>query len=84
MASGREIHPDDLPVELREALPQEGGDDWLGALRHWAARRLASGDNALLDDALPEFERTLIDVAWRRPVAAARTPPACSAGDATR
>ena len=63
MASGREIHPDDLPVELREALPQEGGDDWLGALRHWAARRLASGDGALLDDALPEFERTLIDVA---------------------
>ncbi len=63
MASGREIHPDDLPVELRETVPQGAGDDWLAALRHWAARRLASGDGALLDDALPEFERTLIDVA---------------------
>ena len=63
MASGREIHADDLPIELRETVPQGGGDDWLAALRHWAARRLASGDGALLDDALPEFERTLIDVA---------------------
>ena len=63
MASGRDIHVDDLPVELREAAPQQVGEDWIAALRHWAARRLASGDGALLDDALPAFERVLIDAA---------------------
>ncbi len=63
MASGREIHPDDLPIELQASAAQRVDEDWLAALRHWAARRLANGDGALLNDALPEFERTLIDVA---------------------
>jgi len=63
MASGREVHVDDLPLELREDAPEGEGEDWLAALRHWASHRLASGENALLEDALPEFERVLIDVA---------------------
>jgi two-component system nitrogen regulation response regulator GlnG len=63
MASGREVHVDDLPLELRENAPVGEGEDWLAALRHWASHRLASGENALLEDALPEFERVLIDVA---------------------
>jgi two-component system nitrogen regulation response regulator GlnG len=63
MASGREIHPDDLPVELRSDAGENEGHDWLTALRSWAAQRLAEGDGALLDDALPEFERALIETA---------------------
>jgi len=63
MASGREVHVDDLPLELRENAPDGEGEDWLAALRHWASHRLASGESALLEDALPEFERVLIDVA---------------------
>ena len=66
MASGREIHPDDLPLELREAAPGQEGIDWAVALRQWASQRLASGDERLLEDALPEFERVLIDVALAR------------------
>jgi two-component system nitrogen regulation response regulator GlnG len=63
MASGRDVHVDDLPLELRDNAPESEGEDWLAALRHWAAHRLASGEDALLEDALPEFERVLIDVA---------------------
>ena len=32
-------------------------------LRRWAQRRLARGETGLLEDAVPVFERTLIDVA---------------------
>ncbi len=63
MASGRDVHVDDLPPELRDNTPESEGEDWLAALRHWASHRLASGEDALLEDALPEFERVLIDVA---------------------
>jgi two-component system nitrogen regulation response regulator GlnG len=34
--------------------------DWAQALAIWAQARLAAGETALLDDATPEFERTLI------------------------
>ena len=63
MATGRDVHVDDLPPELRDNTPESKGEDWLAALRHWASHRLASGEDALLEDALPEFERVLIDVA---------------------
>ncbi len=64
MASGREVHLDDLPPELREVTPGAGrSDDWRDALRGWARKTLDHGDSALLDDALPAFERTLIEVA---------------------
>jgi two-component system nitrogen regulation response regulator GlnG len=63
MASGREIHVDDLPPELREHAPDGDGEAWLAALRLWAAQRLAGGAGGLLEEALPEFERVLIDAA---------------------
>ena len=66
MASGREIHVDDLPPELREHAPAGAGETWLAALRLWAAQRLAGGAAGLLDEALPEFERVLIDAALAR------------------
>jgi two-component system nitrogen regulation response regulator GlnG len=66
MASGREIHVDDLPQELREHAPEGAGEAWLAALRLWAAQRLAGGAAGLLEEALPEFERVLIDAALAR------------------
>jgi len=66
MASGREIHVDDLPPELREHAPDGDGEAWLAALRLWAAQRLAGGAGGLLEEALPEFERVLIDAALAR------------------
>jgi two-component system, NtrC family, nitrogen regulation response regulator GlnG len=65
MASGNEIHPDDLPPELR-AGPEpagEGGAGWEEELRRWADRRLAIGDDGLLLEAVPRFERILLEVA---------------------
>lgn len=66
MASGRELHIEDLPSELREQKPQldhNDGSDWERALRSWASQTLSSGSVSLLDVALPNFERVLIQVA---------------------
>ena len=68
MASGNEIHLDDLPPELRGAGGKVGDimDDWEASLRRWAERRLGSDDGALLDDAMPKFETVLIKCALGR------------------
>ncbi len=64
MAPGRQIHADDLPPEIRGAArePTPAGA-WEQALRQWAAQRLHAGGMRLLDEALPLFERTLIQLA---------------------
>ncbi|MBK7541887.1 MAG: nitrogen regulation protein NR(I) [Candidatus Competibacteraceae bacterium] len=65
MASGREIHLEDLPVELRERTPgtEGNGPDWETALRLWASQSLGRGEQSLLETALPSFERVLIRAA---------------------
>ena len=67
MAPGQEILPEDLPPELTGAKTSVttggGSGDWQGQLRAWAARQLAAGSGRLLDDALPAFEKILIDAA---------------------
>ncbi|CDH47072.1 MAG: nitrogen regulation protein NR(I) [Candidatus Competibacteraceae bacterium] len=65
MASGREIHLEDLPMELRERSPaaNDGGHNWETALRLWASQSLGRGEQSLLETALPSFERVLIQVA---------------------
>jgi two-component system nitrogen regulation response regulator GlnG len=65
MASGREIHLEDLPPELQrsddESVPV--GGDWRTALRSWVRSSLASGKLGLLDTAMPEFETIMIQTA---------------------
>jgi len=65
MASGREIHLEDLPGELRErsSPTASNGPDWETALRTWVGQTLARGEHNLLETALPTFERILIQVA---------------------
>ncbi|MCW8908772.1 MAG: nitrogen regulation protein NR(I) [Sedimenticola sp.] len=64
MASSQEIHVKDLPPELLEAEePPEQGDDWRQSLRRWARRRLQQGQDGLLDEATPAFERIMIESA---------------------
>ena len=65
MASGRDIHLEDLPVDLRERTPDTGGNgpEWEAALRQWASQNLARGGRNLLESALPNFERVLIRAA---------------------
>jgi two-component system nitrogen regulation response regulator GlnG len=65
MASGPEIHPSDLPPELRRQA-QPGGLEaagWETALQAWASQRLGAGETALLETALPAFESILIETA---------------------
>jgi len=67
MASGREIHFEDLPPELTNVTIKESssGEDWESALRSWADKTLGSGENDLLSVATPNFERILIETALK-------------------
>jgi len=66
MASGREIHLDDLPPELRsEEASATTSDDWGEALEKWAEQQLLRGREQLLEGATPRFERILISTALR-------------------
>ncbi len=66
MASGREVHVDDLPPELlnqpADATPVH---NWEQALRHWADHALTRGQTGLLDEAVPAFERIMIETALK-------------------
>jgi two-component system nitrogen regulation response regulator GlnG len=67
MASGREVHVNDLPPELlsqsREAVT--GGGEWQDNLRRWADQELGLGKHDLLDTAVPIFERIMIEIALK-------------------
>lgn len=66
MASGHEIHKDDLPPELKNSLPTESTEgDWQPALKRWADQQLAHGAINLLDIALPAFEKIMIEIALK-------------------
>jgi len=68
MAPGKEIRLDDLPVEMHQAQnagsPQDEG--WEAALKIWADKQLVNGEECLLKEALPAFERIMIEVALAR------------------
>ena len=68
MASGQEIRVDDLPVELKQSTntSESSSGNWESILRDWANRQFADGRDALLDEALPNFERTMIEAALAR------------------
>ncbi|ABM61990.1 nitrogen regulation protein NR(I) [Halorhodospira halophila] len=73
MASGQEIVPEDLPADLRRGSPggspggtDSGSGDWEAVLARWAEQALDGGEDHLLDDALPRFERVLIRAALSR------------------
>jgi two-component system, NtrC family, nitrogen regulation response regulator GlnG len=66
MASGREVHLDDLPPELREQPESTAAVGWEQALAQWADQALARGEQALLDKATPAFERIMIRAALKR------------------
>ena len=75
MASGTEIHIKDLPGDLGQQIGMEGGDDhgggqrvqdWQSALGLWARKQLQQGGEAILDQAVPIFETTLINAALQQ------------------
>jgi two-component system nitrogen regulation response regulator GlnG len=61
LAAGREITRADIPGDLGGGADRAAAtSSWSQALAGWAQARLAAGGAPLLEDAMPEFERTLI------------------------
>ena len=66
MAAGREVLLTDLPPELQAADTETGASvpaDWQLMLRRWAERELKLGHTDILRQALPAFERSMIETA---------------------
>jgi two-component system nitrogen regulation response regulator GlnG len=65
MASGKEILIDDLPNELAEnkIIEHKESSSWQSALRDWINGELAQGSNHILDNALPQFEKIMLECA---------------------
>ena len=71
MATADEVMIEDLPPELQESVPEQGptGVDWERALGTWASQRLAllnPGEPGVLTEALPKFERIMIQAALKQ------------------
>lgn len=68
MASGREIHVADLPPELLDQAESENdatGQTWQEGLKNWAEQELKRGKKGVLDRAVPEFEKIMIETALK-------------------
>jgi len=64
MASGRDIHVDDLPPELHGSSDSEKSfSDWEAGLFSWISANISNGETDLLKEALPRFERIMIEAA---------------------
>lgn len=65
MASGQEIKPADFPPELSALKETSKGNerenDWTALLSNWADQQLQAGNNNILDHALIDFERVLLN-----------------------
>jgi two-component system nitrogen regulation response regulator GlnG len=71
MATAQEVMIEDLPPELLQEKPNQSiaGIDWERALRSWARDRLSyleQGDAGILHEALPRFERIMIQEALKQ------------------
>ena len=71
MATAQEVMVQDLPPELLDATPAERAQtvDWERALAGWASQQLASkgpDEPGVLNDALPKFERIMIQQALKQ------------------
>lgn len=69
MASGQEVFIDDLPPEITNEQPvklnNNGAElgDWRSQLKTWTAQQLASGQSDILAEAMPDFERIMLQTA---------------------
>jgi two-component system nitrogen regulation response regulator GlnG len=70
MATGREVHIEDLPPEfLGKEKNDDTGENWERTLRNWSSHKLSqakAGEPGLLSEALPRFEKILIECALRQ------------------
>lgn len=68
MASGKTIRMEDLPRDIRETsdVTLEAGVNWQSKLAHWADQELEKGEAEILQNAMPQFERVLIEAAMKK------------------
>ncbi len=67
MASGNEVHVQDLPAEmLKDEMSEAETLDWQRLLSAWADRKLSAGEQGISDQASPLFEAVLIKAAMRK------------------
>jgi len=63
-APGAVIAAEDIPADLGGTRQsKQAAQEWTRSLAAWAEAQMGDGDQALLDTALPEFEKTLIEIA---------------------
>lgn len=70
MAAGREIHTSDLPPELKKEQEEQAttaseNNNWAQSLRLWAEQALNNGQPEILTEAIPTFERAMIETALK-------------------
>ena len=65
MASSREVHLADLPLEFSAQEASSGSGNWTVGLQEWADQQLSLGNTGILDQATPMFERTMIAIALK-------------------
>jgi two-component system nitrogen regulation response regulator GlnG len=66
-APGSVISAQDIPGDLGGSQArQQGVSEWTRVLAAWAEGQISSGEQPLLDTALPEFEKTLIEIAMAK------------------
>ncbi len=67
MAPAQEIRVADLPPELSGSTASQFGDsDWESMLKLWVEGCLARGETGVVEQALPRFERILIEAALKQ------------------
>lgn len=66
MSSGQTITISDLPPELKSGSVQDADtQDWQNALRRWVDYRITNGEPGILKEAIPGFERIMIETALK-------------------
>ncbi|MEC7158292.1 MAG: nitrogen regulation protein NR(I) [Pseudomonadota bacterium] len=66
MAAGREVLLSDLPPEIRPdnaELVEQNFGNWKSGLKTWDEKELREGNKNILSKAVPDFEKTMIELA---------------------
>ena len=67
MASGKIVHMEDLPHDLKgDATQHVSVNTWQSMLVSWAEQKLSNNEQDILQQAVPEFERVLIETVMKK------------------
>lgn len=67
MAPSQVIKMDDLPPELlHDEKTVSASGDWAEQLRRWTEQKLSQGETDILDTAMPQFEKVMIETALKQ------------------